>query len=112
MPITVVVPNKLDVDKSTIYTCPTQSFKHNTVARHFIVVPNKATWAVLRLHAKHTSVSIAEKFMIHTMQIFPHRFCKELETQKLLSVHSDLDATHTFKCVVSERLICSFYCRF
>lgn len=96
-----MVPNKIDIETTTTFTCPVQSYKYNTVARNFIVVPNNATWAVLRLRAKSSSVNIPEKFMIHTMQIFSHRYCKELETQKLMSVHNDVVATHAFKCVVS-----------
>lgn len=42
------------------------------------------------------------KFMIHTQQILPMKYCKALETQKLISVNSEDYTLHTFKCTVKK----------
>ena len=54
----------------------------------------------LKLRSPDTPSNIPAKFYIHTMQVLPSKYCKEMETQKLLNVSSDSFAVHTFKCEV------------
>lgn len=38
------------------------------------------------------------------MQILPQKYCKALETQKLLPVSNDIETVHSFKCEGSNIL--------
>lgn len=105
VPVTVVQPAKLDIRQSNIFTYPMANYKPNTINRNFICVPNKATWAIVKLRSPNTLPDIPAKFWVHTMQVLPQRYCKALETQKILSVSCENFATHAFKCKVSSFFI-------
>lgn len=62
---------------------------------------------VLRLRSNDTVKSTQAKFLIHTMQVLPQKFCKTLDIQKILPVSIENDTLHYFK--VEVRLILSFY---
>lgn len=106
VPVTVVQPNKLDISQSNVFTFEPATFKAGQITRTFILVPAKATWAVLKLRSPNTPTNIPARFMVHTMQILPQRYCKEMETSKVLSVTSENFTTSAFKCQV-----CSFFRR-
>lgn len=54
-------------------------------------------FTVLRLRSHDTVKSTQAKFLIHTMQIVPHKFCKTFDIQKILPVSSDCDTLHYFR---------------
>ena len=45
---------------------------------------------------------VGGKFLVHTMQIINHKFCKAMETVKILPVTSENTTLHPFKCQVSH----------
>ncbi|XP_055535925.1 tripeptidyl-peptidase 2 [Wyeomyia smithii] len=99
IPITVVQP--IVVDPTTLeYTCSEAIIcKPNTILRNFFLVPKYATWAVLEMISTDTNNSVGGKFLIHTMQILPMKYCKALETQKILPVNSVATTVYPFKCL-------------
>lgn len=125
VPITVVQPIILDERSNWRLNFDTAACKPNTILRHFIQVPSNATWAgqstsnfpitfiqfrihsfqflffsVLRLRSDDKVKATQAKFLIHTMQVLPHKFCKSMETQKILPVSIENDTLHYFKVEV------------
>lgn len=76
--------------------------KPNTILRHFIMVPNNASWAVVRLRTNDTVKTTQAKFLVHTMQIVPQKFCKTFDTQKILPVSSEQETLHHFRVEVNS----------
>lgn len=105
IPVTVIQPIILDAVSNWRHSFDAVTCKPNTILRHFIQVPNNASWAVLRLRSHDTVKSTQAKFLIHTMQILPHKFCKTYDTQKILPVSSENDTLHYFRVEVNEMLI-------
>lgn len=102
VPITVVQPIVVD-PKTLEYTASEAiSCKPNTILRNFFLVPRYATWAVLEMISADTNDTVGGKFLIHTMQILPMKYCKAQETQKILPVNSVATTVHPFKCVVRK----------
>lgn len=64
---------------------------------------------VLRLRSNDTVRTTQAKFLIHTMQVLPQRFCKTLETQKILPVSIENDTLHYFKVEVCETMTLSHW---
>lgn len=60
---------------------------------------------VVRLRSNDKVKSTQSKFLIHTMQIVPQKFCKTFDTQKILPVTPDNDTLHHFRVEVSLKLI-------
>lgn len=101
IPVTVVQPITLDAPSNWRHTFDAVTCKPNTILRHFIQVPDNASWAVLRLRSHDIVKSTQAKFLIHTMQILPHKFCKAYDTQKILPVSSENDTVHYFRVEVN-----------
>lgn len=99
IPVTVVQP--IVVDPKTLEYTSTESIscKPNTILRNFFLVPKYATWAVLEMISTDTNDTVGGKFLIHTMQILPMKYCKAQETQKILPVNCVSTTVHPFKCV-------------
>lgn len=55
---------------------------------------------VLRLRSQDTVKSTQAKFLIHTMQIVPNKFCKTYDSQKILPVSTENDTLHYFRVEV------------
>ncbi|XP_059224472.1 tripeptidyl-peptidase 2 [Stomoxys calcitrans] len=105
IPVTVVQPHRIDWQESRLYQPTTQNadgsieFQPNTIQREFILVPPRATWAVLRMRStdKNRDKDVG-KFFVHTVQLLPKSSCRVLETMKILSVNSENETTLAFKC--------------
>lgn len=101
VPITVVQPHV--VNESTRYEfvpSPAEvQCKPNTIIRDFIMVPSNATYAILEMTSADPKDKVGGKFMVHTMQIVDQRFCKYMETEKVLPASSENVTTHAFKCI-------------
>lgn len=104
IPVTVVQPYVLNNGHNTPIFEPTVvradksvEFQPNTIQRDFILVPDKATWAVLRLRITDPNRgNDIGKFFLHTNQLLPHQSCRKLETMKIIGVNSEFEATATF----------------
>lgn len=105
IPVTVVQPHTINCSETHIFECSSAKndgsieFQPNTIRRDFILVPNRATWAVLRMRSteKDREKDIG-KFFVHTMQLRPKTSCRLLENMKILAVNSDSDSTLHFTC--------------
>ena len=49
-------------------------FQPNNIRRHFLMVPAKATWAIIRVRS-HESNTVG-KFVLHTVQLLPKTIVK------------------------------------
>ena len=49
-------------------------FQPNNIRRHFLLVPDKATWAVIKVRS-HESNAVG-KFVLHTVQLLPKTIVK------------------------------------
>uniref|UniRef100_V5I9M9 Tripeptidyl-peptidase 2 n=1 Tax=Anoplophora glabripennis TaxID=217634 RepID=V5I9M9_ANOGL len=87
VPITVIQPKEVMEVKYQI-SYGKINFKPNTIRRHYYVVPNMATWAVLKLASDEDS----GRFVVHTLQAIPRQHCKALETNKTVAVTSKSDS--------------------
>lgn len=56
---------------------------------------------MVRLRSSDTVKSTQAKFLVHTMQIIPQKFCKTFDTQKILPVSSENDTLHHFRVEVN-----------
>lgn len=101
VPITVVQPVVIDNAKFE-YKNAVDKCRPNTIIRDFILVPKNATYAILEMVSGDPNNKVGGKFLVHTMQLLPAKYCKALETQKILPVVSETTTSHPFKCVVSS----------
>ncbi|XP_076661783.1 tripeptidyl-peptidase 2-like [Halictus rubicundus] len=95
IPITVVQPQSLP--RSAILPDLTFSnilFKPNTIRRHFILVPEDATWAVVRL--KSTEKDKTGRVVVQTVQLKPRLSCKTLEFNKMINITSQSETVQPF----------------
>ncbi|KAF7287504.1 hypothetical protein GWI33_001464 [Rhynchophorus ferrugineus] len=92
IPITVIQPKEITEPKYTVKYSGVP-FKSNTIKRHYLVVPNMATWAALKL----TSNEDSGCFVIHTIQCLPRQNCKSLESNKTITVTSKTDSYICFQ---------------
>lgn len=56
--------------------------------------------ATLELISSDPNDKVGGKFLIHTMQVLKDKYCKQLETQKILPVNSENCTYHPFKVMV------------
>lgn len=100
VPITVVQPFEVNSSRNEHVPYPeTILCKPNTIIRDFVVVPNNATYAVLEMISADSKDKVGGKFLVHTMQIIEQRYCKHMETAKILPVNGETTTNHPFKCV-------------
>uniref|UniRef100_A0A7G3B1B0 Putative tripeptidyl-peptidase 2 n=1 Tax=Lutzomyia longipalpis TaxID=7200 RepID=A0A7G3B1B0_LUTLO len=95
VPITVVQPNVVGAEQLFVHRIQQQVYLPNTIVRQFLNVPRYATWAVLKLRADDAN---GGKFLVHTMQVLPSKYCKALETHKIVAVSNECDTLVPFKC--------------
>lgn len=116
VPITVVQPYLIDPSRFEFQPTPSVVIcKPNTIIRDFIVVPTNATYAVLEMTSADAKDKVGGKFLVHTMQIIDQRFCKYMETAKILPVSGDTVTSHPFKCTgdsVLEVCIAKYWSNF
>ena len=60
-------------------------FQPNNIRRHFLMVPDKATWAVIKVRS-HESNTVG-KFVLHTVQLLPKTIVKVLENHKMFTLN-------------------------
>ncbi|XP_070069765.1 tripeptidyl-peptidase 2 isoform X1 [Drosophila takahashii] len=105
IPVTVVQPHVLDSEHNLPVFEPVSSkgdnsveFQPNTIQRDFILVPQHATWAELRMRITDPNRGKdIGKFFVHTNQLLPKQSCRKLETMKIVAVGSENESTMTFK---------------
>ncbi|KAK2578923.1 hypothetical protein KPH14_011132 [Odynerus spinipes] len=111
IPITVVQPMVLP--KTALLPDLTYTnvlFKPNTIQRHFIMVPEDATWAVLKL--KSTEKDKTGRFVVHTVQLKPRLACKTLEVNRMLGVTPQAECIQPFSVeggIILEVVIAKYW---
>lgn len=70
-------------------------FKPNTIKRHFVMVPENVTWAVLSL--KGLEADKNGRFVVHCIQLKPKTACKTLEFHKMVNVSSQAECSLGFQ---------------
>ncbi|XP_071441524.1 tripeptidyl-peptidase 2 [Hetaerina americana] len=108
VPITVVRPQHIPLSSSgssrPVLSFRDVYFKSGGIQRHFVMVPEDATWAVVRLQLpaerekaiSGMSCSGSSRFVIHCLQLRPQLVCKTLEFHKMVNVAPQLDAVQGF----------------
>ena len=100
VPITVVQPHVVENPRFEFSPEPSTSLcKPNTIIRDFLLVPRNATYAVLEMNSADPKDKSGGKFLVHTMQIIDQRYCKFMETAKILPVNGESVTSHPFKCI-------------
>lgn len=100
VPVTVVQPFVVNNSRYEFHPDPSVVMcKPNTIIRDFILVPRNATYAVLEMMSADPKDKVGGKFLVHTMQIIDQRFCKFMETAKVLPANGESVTSHPFKCV-------------
>ncbi|KAH8277759.1 hypothetical protein KR018_005557 [Drosophila ironensis] len=105
IPVTVVQPHVLECGQNSPVFEPASNkgdrsveFQPNTIQRDFIMVPDKATWAELRMRVTDPNRGKdVGKFFVHTNQLLPKQSCRKLETMKIVAVGSEVESTMSFK---------------
>lgn len=80
----MIQPQALSLDSSggPYFSVDSFTFKPGAIQRHFILVPESATWAVLKM----SSAEKSGRFAIHCVQLIPRMSCKTCEFQKMVPV--------------------------
>jgi tripeptidyl-peptidase-2 len=115
VPITVVQPHEVDLLRYEFAPSNVVLCKPNTIIRDFIVIPPNATYAVLEMISADSKDKVGGKFFVHTMQSIEQKFCKYMETVKVLPVNGESPTTHAFKCIggnVVEVCIAKYWSNF
>ena len=88
VPVTVVVPEPLTVEgmRPTLTSpVPSVTFKPNQIQRHFVKVPEKATWAVIKVKSHEAGRS--GEFYVHTVQLLHKTIVKMFENHKIFTLN-------------------------
>lgn len=116
VPITVVQPHEVNCSRYDFIPSPNIVLcKPNTIIREFILVPPNASYGVLEMISSDLKDKVGGKFLVHTMQIIDQRYCKFMESAKILPVNCENSTLHPFKCVggnVVEICIAKYWSNF
>lgn len=98
--ITVVRPLTIpkDIPKPHFSMTDVQ-FLPNTIKRHFILIPDEVTWAILRMQG--LQADKFGRFVVHAIQLRPKLCCKTLEFHKMINISSLAEVSLGFQVKVS-----------
>uniref|UniRef100_A0A2A4JXG6 Uncharacterized protein n=1 Tax=Heliothis virescens TaxID=7102 RepID=A0A2A4JXG6_HELVI len=99
VPVTVLQPQPLRVAAPAPPAIQEKNvlFRPATIVRHFVIPPQDATWAVLKISTE--SKEKTGRFLIHTMQLLPKRSCRCHEMQKMINVTAEIPTVLPFQIV-------------
>ena len=100
LPVTVVRPCRIN-DKGRPIWSNTQSFKPGQFERHFIAVPDGATWADLRIGAR--QLEAPQRVVVHALQKLPKRTFRDGYRQ-FITVEPGSETVRSFKVVGGRTL--------
>ncbi|KAK9505195.1 hypothetical protein O3M35_009300 [Rhynocoris fuscipes] len=94
--ITVIKP--VEFSEDTLRPCltyPNVSFKPGQIRRHFVMVPQRVSFAVVKLRVE--DEDRPGNIVIHAIQLKPKQSCKALEFYKMFSCTPKTDVQTSFK---------------
>lgn len=107
--ITVVQPQAVSTVHPEIAVIGEQ-YEPNTIRRHFVLVPDEVTWAVIRL--KGQDKDLCGRFVVHCIQLRPKRNCKTIEFHKMVNVSAQNEVILSFQVKVDFSNFISFKIKF
>ncbi|CAI9728027.1 tripeptidyl-peptidase 2-like [Octopus vulgaris] len=102
VPITVIVPIKITDDVHHTVSFTDVKFKPGQIKRHFIHVPEGATFGVLKIESKDTEKSC--RFLLHTLQLLPQCQYRKHEFDKLVTLSDQGEFVQSFPVLDSNIL--------
>lgn len=112
IPITVIIPDEV-VAPTYSASYENVTFKANTIKRHFFVVPDLATWAVVQIRSP--KAESFGRFFLHCMQLIPKQSCKSLEINKNITVTDNAETTQTLQVkggLILEVVLAKYWANF
>ncbi|KAL4219860.1 tripeptidyl-peptidase II Tpp2 [Mactra antiquata] len=102
IPITVIVPTRLNDTVGYQMQFKDMSFKPGQIRRHFITVPEGASTAVLRVKSLDKEKSC--RMLLHALQLLPQYQFKKFEFEKFVNISDQGETMHAFP-VVGDRTV-------
>jgi len=87
IPIHVVIPEPIVTSPRPAYIQESVTFQPNQMKRHFVTVPDKATWAVINIKSREPKA--VGKFVLHTIQVIPKTIVKQYENWKMITLNEN-----------------------
>ncbi|CAB0004044.1 unnamed protein product [Nesidiocoris tenuis] len=106
--VTVVKPT--DLPNKPVFKQEGVQIRPGQINRHFLSVPDRVTYATIRLNVHDEDKS--GNFVLHCVQMVPKKTFKTHEFHKMALVKPDFDSTHVFKVkggVVMEFVVAKFW---
>lgn len=107
IPITLVQPYVFPEHQKPELVCKDVVFKPSQMNRHYILVPENATWAVIRLLANEKS-----NIRLHTLQLRPRKTSKTNQYLRSLQLSSNIEQTHCVAVkggIIMEIVVAKFW---
>lgn len=109
--ITVVRPLTIPKDfPKPHFSMKNVQFQPNTIKRHFILIPDEVTWAILRMQG--LQADKFGRFVVHAIQLRPKLCCKTLEFHKMINISSLAEVSLGFQVkggLVLELVIAKYW---
>ncbi|BFZ00765.1 hypothetical protein BsWGS_03804 [Bradybaena similaris] len=97
VPITVIIPTRITDLANYSVSSIGLPFRPGQIHRRFIHVPFGATYAVLKLTSQDPEKS--GRFLIHTLQVYPHQAYKKHEFSKFVTINEKGEGTYAFSVI-------------
>ena len=85
IPITVIRADPVTQLPRPHVSYPSVTFPPGDIKRHFLFVPEKATWASIKFNSQETTRS--GRFVVHTVQLLPRLVYKTNKLEKMFTIH-------------------------
>jgi len=106
--ITVVQPQPINLLSPELSFA--EHFDPSTIKRHFLMVPDECTWAIVRL--KSPELDQFGRFIIHCIQLRPKRNTNTLEFHKMVTISNQSETTLSFQVkggVILEFVVAKYW---
>lgn len=97
--VTLVQPQRVNYSKPEL-TFNGEDFQPDTIKRHFVLVPEEVTWAVVKLNTQDQP----GRFIVHCVQLIPNKCVKTIALEKLVNVNTQAEVSLSLQVQVSFTL--------